>query len=139
MTPRITAGAVIYAADLDRLAAFYEHALQFRRLTHASDHIVLTASSFQLVLLKRDSSPHKPEAAPITPRSRRSDAAIKPVFVVASIADVRAAAPPLGGLVNASAHEWRFGDFRVCDALDPDGNVLQLRERVPVVHPPTSS
>ena len=34
--------------------------------------------------------------------------AIKPVFIVTSIADARAAAANAGGLINAARHEWRY-------------------------------
>lgn len=131
MSCSITAGAVIYATDLDRLAEFYAGALQFQIVMRDSQHVVLTANSFELVLLKRESAANPVESDSTIPRPRRSEAAVKPVFVIDSIASARVAAPPLGGIVNAVAHEWRFGPYQVCDALDPDGNVLQLRQYLP--------
>lgn len=130
MTDEITAGAVIYAADLDCLAAFYVTALGFHERGRDSDHVVLEANGFQLVLLKRDVVTVTAADAESTPRPRRSECAIKPVFMVTRIADARAASATVGGVINAARHEWLFGEHRVCDGLDPEGNVVQLRERL---------
>lgn len=59
---------------------------------------------------------------------RRENAAIKPVFFVPSIAAVRAGADAFGGILNPSDNEWSFQGFKVCDGLDPEGNVIQFRE-----------
>src|SRR3954470_9176038 len=108
MTSEITAGAVIYTANLDRLTAFYVGVLQFQSCTRDTKHVVLEANSMQLVLLHSDAG-DAPSTTEATPLPRRSNAAIKPVFVVGSIADARAVAGKFGGLVNAARHEWRFG------------------------------
>ncbi|MEP7384299.1 MAG: hypothetical protein ABI910_21660 [Gemmatimonadota bacterium] len=129
MTNEITAGAVIYVADLGALTAFYAAALGFSERMRDADHVVLETNAFQLVLLKRDSPTVAAVDAGGSPWPRRSDGAIKPVFIVASIGDARAAATDVGGLINAARHEWQFGDYRVCDGLDPEGNAIQLRER----------
>jgi hypothetical protein len=46
-----------------------------------------------------------------------------------SIADVRASAAGMGGALNEAEKEWRFHGWRVCDGLDPEANVFQVRER----------
>lgn len=129
MINEITAGAVIYVADLGVIAAFYAAALGFSERMRDADHVVLESNAFQLVLLKRDSPTVATAGAGGSPWPRRSDSAVKPVFIVTSIGDARAAASNVGGLINATRHEWQFGDYRVCDGLDPEGNVIQLRER----------
>lgn len=132
MDSRATSGAVIYTADCSRLAAFYVAAVGFRERESKADYVVLESGSVQLVLLRTDDAARSAAAdAPpraTAPAPRRSEAAIKPVFQVASIEAARAAAPSTGGCINASRHEWGFGTDRVCDGLDPDGNVIQLRE-----------
>jgi hypothetical protein len=30
--------------------------------------------------------------------------------------------------LNPTDKEWRFQGFKVCDGLDPEGNVIQFRE-----------
>jgi hypothetical protein len=44
------AGAVIYAVDLARMAAFYEALLGMRQLSAAADHAVLESPDMQLVV-----------------------------------------------------------------------------------------
>lgn len=122
------AGAVIYARDLARVSRFYEQVAGLR-VTHAEDdHVVLGSGGFQLVLVA------VPErlAASIEladPPRPRENTAIKPVFVVANLAAARDRAPALGGQLLPSAREWSFQGMRVCDGHDPEGNVVQFRER----------
>lgn len=122
------AGAVIYAKDLARVSRFYEQVAGLR-VTHAEDdHVVLGSGGFQLVLVA------VPErlAASIEladPPRPRENTAIKPVFVVANLSAARDRAPALGGQLLPSAREWSFQGMRVCDGHDPEGNVVQFRER----------
>ena len=128
--PEFQSGAVIYTASPARLADFYCQALGFRERARDATHVALEIDAMELVLLTADGANEASSFASSKPAARRSEAAIKPVFVVPSIAVVRARAPEVGGVVNARSQEWRYGAFRVCDALDPDGNVIQLRERL---------
>ena len=89
---------------------------------------MLETPGFQLVVVRIPAE----IAASMTitaPPTRRANAAIKPVFFVPSIAAVRAAVDGLGGILNSSDQEWSFQGFKVCDGLDPEGNVIQFRER----------
>lgn len=121
------AGAVLFAKDVDPLAGFYTAVLGLQATDRDDDHVVLESPGFQLVVLR---IPHE-IAATITitvPPNRRAGAAIKLVFFVPSIANVRAAAEAHGGVMNSSDTEWSFQGFKVCDGLDPEGNVIQFRE-----------
>jgi hypothetical protein len=64
------------------------------------------------------------------PPLRRTETPIKLVFTVASIHAARTAARPLGGELNPPEREWQFQEFRICDGHDPEGNIVQFRERV---------
>ena len=57
-------------------------------------------------------------------------AAFKPVFFVPSITRLRGLAESHGGVIEPVASEWSFNGVTVCDALDPEGNVIQFREHV---------
>lgn len=136
MYDNVMSGAVIYTADCERLAAFYIAVIGFRECERGTEYVVLEDVTTQLVLLRTDDETNAAAAGAmaITRRAdagqapRRSEAAIKLVFRVPSIEAARAAAANVGGRINAARHEWRFGAYRVCDGLDPDGNVIQLRE-----------
>ncbi|MFN9201674.1 MAG: hypothetical protein ACK6DP_01205, partial [Gemmatimonas sp.] len=69
--------------------------------------------------------PPVPEGTAPAPRE---DTAIKPFFVVPSLAAAREMAPPLGGYVFPREREFGARRFRACNACDPEGNVVQFRE-----------
>ena len=128
MSDEPRAGAVLYAKDLDRVAAFYSAVLALEPADRDEKHVVLEAPGFQLVVLR---IPLKIASAIeiAVPPARRSEAAIKLVFFVPSIRSVRASAASCGGALNPAEKEWSFDGFIVCDGLDPEGNVIQFRER----------
>jgi predicted enzyme related to lactoylglutathione lyase len=121
------AGAVLYAAEISRLAEFYTATLGLNVKDRDETHVVLESDAFQLVVLRHHRHGADPAEIAVPP-VRRSNAAFKPVFFVKSIADVRAAAESHGGMFNAASKEWVFRGWRVCDGLDPEGNVFQVRE-----------
>lgn len=127
MSDESRAGAVLYAKDMDRVAAFYAAVLGMQPVDRDDKHVVLESRGFQLVVLRM--SPKIASTIEIAvPPVRRSEAAVKLVFFVPSICEVRASAASFGGVLNAADKEWSFGGFTVCDGLDPEGNVIQFRE-----------
>lgn len=119
------AGQLIYALDLPRLAACYQALLGMRVLHADDDHQVLQSADAQLVLHAIPPA----IAAGIriaTPPEAREDTAIKPFFTVASLAEAEAALLQHGG--RWAAGEWLGPGFRCRNAVDPEGNVIQLRE-----------
>lgn len=124
-------GAVLYAKDLDRVCAFYAAVTDLSVVAVEPDHVVLEGGGFQLVVVAIPAR----IAAQIeiaTPPLRREDTPIKLVFVVHSIAAARSVAPVHGGELNPPDAEWDLHGGRVCDGHDPEGNVIQLRERTSV-------
>jgi hypothetical protein len=63
-----------------------------------------------------------------SPPEPREDAAMKPTFVVADLAQVRAAAKRTGGFLKPVKQAWRFRGMIVLDGLDPEGNVVQFKQ-----------
>jgi len=122
-----TAGAVLYVKDIRRMASFYAAVLGFQETASDDTHVVLERPGFQLVIhgIPRDIAQSIDIA---TPPVRRATAAIKPVFVVESLAFVREAVESRGGVMNPVEKAWTFQGFTVCDGLDPEGNVLQFRQ-----------
>jgi hypothetical protein len=88
-------------------------------------YIVLESPGFELVVHRITTG--KSTAGGITvPPARPAAAAFKPVFFVPSISRLRGSA---WRVMEAADHEWSFNGVRVCDGLDPEGNVIPFREQ----------
>ena len=132
-------GAVLYAKDVAPVCRFYSEVAGLELIHAEDDHVVLESQAFQLVILAVP-----PDIAATfdvaTPPVRRTDTPIKLVFPVASIGAARAAAMLLGGELNPAERVWEYQGCKVCDGHDPEGNVVQFRERIDVAgstHAPT--
>jgi catechol 2,3-dioxygenase-like lactoylglutathione lyase family enzyme len=121
------AGAVLFASRLDQVAAFYSTVLGLREAHRDNDHILLESSGFQLVVHRIHGHSAVTEGV-AQPPVRRATAAFKPIFFVHSLASVRRAAHAHGGALEPREKEWSFNGVLVCDAVDPEGNVIQFRE-----------
>jgi hypothetical protein len=87
---------------------------------------VLGSDTFELVIhaLSAEPAVHEPLAA-------REDSYLKPFFPVANLSEARERAVALGGRLRPADKEWTARGFRACEAVDPDGNVIQFREDAP--------
>jgi predicted enzyme related to lactoylglutathione lyase len=125
-----TAGAIVHAKDIRRLARFYAAVADLEIVHEVADHVVLESETYELVVVAIPAA----AAARIviaTPPVRRENTAFKLSFAVDSLAEARSAARDAGGELNAPAKEWEFQGMRVCDGCDPEGNMIQVREAVP--------
>jgi predicted enzyme related to lactoylglutathione lyase len=129
MTNQAQAGALVFAKNLSRMAKFYEELLSMDVAHAEDDHVVLESTACQLVI--HAIPKHIADTIDIhTPPERRTETPIKLFFTVASIAQARSKAGALGGELNPSTGEWEARGFRACDGHDPEGNVVQFREKV---------
>jgi predicted enzyme related to lactoylglutathione lyase len=62
------------------------------------------------------------------PPLRREDTPIKLVFDVADLDEVVSLVVAAGGQIDPADAVWKFRDRLHRDCLDPEGNVLQLRQ-----------
>jgi predicted enzyme related to lactoylglutathione lyase len=123
-------GAVLFAKDLPRVAAFYRELVGMTQTVTESRLIVLESDTYQLVI----HGIPKVIANRIditTPPLRRVDMPTKLVFPVTSLAAARTAAGALGGEVDAVSAQFSARNFTACDGFDPEGNVVQFREAAP--------
>jgi hypothetical protein len=120
-------GAVIFAANVDRVARFYEVILTMSPVYVEPGLRVIASDRTELVI--HGVPPHvlAPAASGAAPEPRE-DTAIKPFFVIGSLAKARDMAPLLGGYVFPPEREFTSRRFRACNACDPEGNVVQFRE-----------
>ncbi|MBK6851570.1 MAG: glyoxalase/bleomycin resistance/dioxygenase family protein [Burkholderiales bacterium] len=119
------AGLFVYASDKERLVCFYEAIAGLARLHETPDLTVLESPDIQL-LVHRIPAHIAATFAIESPPIRREDSALKFFFTVVSIAAARAKAVELGGEVFEE--NWQGPGFIVCNAMDPEGNVFQMRE-----------
>ena len=119
------AGLFIYALDPERVADFYCAVAGMARLHATPELIVLESADIQLLV--HWIPPPFAEGIIITsPPQRREDTALKFFFSVPSLAAARLAARAAGGEVFAE--NWQGPGFTVCNGMDPEGNVFQVRE-----------
>jgi len=123
MTINIKPGAVIFTADHKRLARFYEATTGLTPNFTDDGVTVLGSDIFELVLHSISGALTVSE-----PPHAREDSCIKPFFPVRSLADARERAAATGGKLRPQSSEWQGRGFRACEAIDPDGNVIQFRE-----------
>lgn len=120
------AGLFIYAKDVARLATFYEKLLGMRRLHATTELVVLQSPDMQLVLHAMP-PPYSAIVTTSSPPQRRENCALKFFFTVPDVAEARRVAADLGGEVLPE--QWPGRGFNACNAIDPEGNIFQLRER----------
>ncbi|AXK72609.1 glyoxalase/bleomycin resistance/dioxygenase family protein [Lysobacter sp. TY2-98] len=119
------AGVFIYAKDLERVAAFYEQLLDMRRL-HARDEIVVLQSLDLQLLVHAIPERYAADITITTPPVRRENCAIK-FFCTVPRLDAAAGIVASGG-GTLFPERWDGPGFVACNAMDPQGNVFQLRE-----------
>lgn len=115
---------VVFVENLARCANFYA-ALLGADLHDQSETFVRVTSDASEVLI------HKiPGTVPDETYAPRESVAMKPVYVVGSIDAARSAAAQLGGRVYDASTVATYGNVNYCDAVDPEGNIIQLAERL---------
>jgi predicted enzyme related to lactoylglutathione lyase len=123
----VRAEAVVYVKDLERMRAFYERCFGLEVGHAAEHHAVMESDVWRLSLVVVP--PSIAAALELSvPARRRESAAIKLAFQVPRIDDLRSPAAALGGQLDPTSTQWDFLGFRRCDAIDPEGNVIQLLE-----------
>jgi catechol-2,3-dioxygenase len=121
-------GVVIFAKNKRRVSAFYQATLGARVLESDRSHDLLAVPGCELVI----HAIGRRWAADISitrPPRVREEGAIKPAFVVKSLARVREAALATGGSLKPDAGAWSIRGMTVLDGWDPEGNVVQFKQR----------
>jgi predicted enzyme related to lactoylglutathione lyase len=129
MSNRPKPSAIIFAKNVAQVAKFYEGVLSMSVAHTDPDRIVLNSEDFQLVIHAIPKQVAETIAIAVPPEIRE-ETPIKLCLPVSSIAEARAKAAALGGKVRSQDQEWNGSDFRACDGYDPEGNVVQFRERL---------
>ncbi|MDY6982467.1 MAG: VOC family protein [Pseudomonadota bacterium] len=123
MTERVN--AVLYARDMNRLLDFYCAVLNQRCVYRDAYHAVLRCGIFALDIHQL---PAHALQANADAAEARKHAALKLSFPVDSIERARRVATEHGGELDAPPPRWVVEQQKICDGVDPEGNVFQLRE-----------
>ena len=122
------ASLVVFSVDVTRCAAFYEKVLGLSVHPEVSGDIRLFGDGEEVLV----HSVPKEVAKNIkisSPPSPRENSALKPAFDVASLEVALDQVRSTGGVVTSQT--FILDGLARHDVLDPDGNVIQLRCRVP--------
>jgi predicted enzyme related to lactoylglutathione lyase len=118
------AGVVLFCADVPRMARFYQAVADLSPVHIEPGLTVLAGTHAEIVLHALPPQYAEPVSVPPTPRE---DTSVKPFFPVASLADARVRAAANGGALRDVEREFEHRGFRACDAIDPEGNIVQFR------------
>ena len=118
---------VLWVSDLAAQADFYGKLLGAQVISSTDGFAELT-DHINTVLLHLLPSEYR-EATPLEAGlPAQEEVAIKPVFSVASIAEAKLAVA--GTFARFGDSVATYGDYNYLDVIDPEGNVIQLQERV---------
>ena len=119
---------VVFAKNKRRVSAFYRRTLALRPVEEAPSHDLLRGHGIELVI---HAIPRKyaMDIRIARPQRIRDRTPLKPVFVVKNLEAVRAAALATGGSLKPVTSAWRYNGAVVLDGCDPEGNVVQFRQR----------
>jgi len=127
MSTQPKAGAVLFAKDVARLAAFYAQVLAVVPKHAEAEKVVIETDSFLLVIHAIPAAvAAKVEIA--SPPVLREQVPVKLFLPVRSLAQARVNAQGSGGAIKSAEFEWSAADFTACDGNDPEGNVVQFRQ-----------
>ena len=121
-------GLVVFAKNKKRVSAFFQETLSLLVEESERSHDLLRGNGYEVVV---HSIPRK-FAAGIKiarPAEPREDTPFKPTFVVANLEAVRAATEKTGGYLKPAKVAWHFRRCTVLDGWDPEGNVVQFKQR----------
>jgi len=120
---------VIFAKNKRRVSAFYRETLGLVASEEAPSHDVLVGAGIELVI---HAIPRKyaTDIVITKPPSVREDTPIKPAFYVEDLEAVRVAAKKTGGFLKPRDQAWDIRGCVVLDGHDPEGNVVQFKQRV---------
>ncbi len=121
-------GCVVFAKNKKRVSAFYQQTLALEIGESERTHDLLLGPGYEVVVhsIPRKHAANIEIASPALPRDATP---FKPTFMVPYLEAVRVAATETGGYLKPRARAWRFRGCIVLDCWDPEGNIVQFKER----------
>jgi len=121
-------GCVVYAKNKKRVSAFYQRTLALEVDESERTHDLLRGHGYEVVVhcIPKNFAATIEIAKPAVPRDTTP---FKPTFMVPDLEAVRLAATKTGGYLKPIECAWRFRGCIVIDGWDPEGNIVQFKER----------
>ena len=123
------AGLVVFAKSVKKLSAFYIRTLGLEVLESARSHQLLRGNGYEVVVHAIPAK-YAREIKIGKPPELREDSAMKPSFVVPDLQALRLAVVETGGWLKPEEMAWTFRGHKVLDGCDPEGNILQFKQRL---------
>jgi hypothetical protein len=123
------AGLVVFAKNVKKLSTFYAQTLGLEVLESARSHHLLRGNGYEVVVhaipakIAREIHIAKPPVL-------REDSAMKPSFVVPDLHTLRLAVVATCGWLKPDDMAWTIRDYKVLDGCDPEGNILQFKQKL---------
>jgi catechol 2,3-dioxygenase-like lactoylglutathione lyase family enzyme len=118
---------VLWVSDMDAQIGFYSSLLELQIGERQSGFVELQSEA-NSVLLHQLSEEYS-AAVPLTSQLRpQTEVAVKPIFLVSDLAQARARVE--GTFATYSPSEINHGHSRFLDLVDPEGNVIQIEQRI---------
>ncbi|MBU6347762.1 MAG: hypothetical protein KGQ38_04025 [Actinomycetales bacterium] len=113
--------------SVESQTSFYLQVLNATVSSKSEEYATLATDNFELTLHQ---IPEQYQEVIHTPPQIREDCAWKPTFDIADLHAARETANQLGGMLKDTSFEWSLDGFIYCDGNDPEGNVIQFRQRI---------
>lgn len=123
------AGLVIFAKSVKKLSAFYIRTLGLEVEESARSHQLLRGNGYEVVVHAIPPQ-YAREIKIEKPPELREDSAMKPSFVVPDLQALRLAVVETGGWLKPEEMAWTFCGHKVLDGCDPEGNILQFKQKL---------
>ena len=123
------AGLVVFAKSVKKLSAFYIRTLGLEVLESARSHQLLRGNGYEIVVHAIPAK-YAREIQITKPPVLREDSAMKPSFVVPDLAALRLAVVATGGWLKPEEMAWTIRGHKVLDGCDPEGNILQFKQKL---------
>ena len=117
----------VFAKNVKQVSLFYQQALGLKVQDSDKTHDLLVGQNHEVVV-HAISKAYAQSIEIESPPKRREEVALKPIFVVADLELVRAAAKVNGGYLKPIKQAWRIRGYIVLDGSDPEGNVIQFKQ-----------
>jgi predicted enzyme related to lactoylglutathione lyase len=127
-TAPVQQGLVVFAKNKARVSAFYQRTLQLAVKESERSHDLLQGAGVEVVVHAIPAGIAKTITINQPPQPRE-DTPFKPTFYVPDLNAVRAAVEATGGWLKAADKAWHFRGATVLDGHDPEGNIVQFKQR----------